>query len=93
MSKQTKELRSLSPAEMHARMADIHKELIKMNAQVATGTIPKNPHQIRNSRRTVSRILTIQRETELRQALEAAKTAEKPKKTTTAKTGKEATKA
>jgi len=91
MPKQTKELRSLSPAEMHSRMVDIHKELIKMNAQVATGTIPKNPHQIRNSRRTISRILTIQRENELRQALEAAQTAEKPKKATTTKAGKEAT--
>ncbi|GEM_PF-1425102 len=93
MSKQTKELRSLTPAEMHVRMVDIHKELIKMNAQVATGTIPKNPHQIRNSRRTVSRILTIQRENELRQSLEAAQAAARPKKGTTAKAGKEATKA
>ena len=93
MPKQTKELRSLSQTELQARMADIHKELIKVNAQVATGTIPKNPHQIRNAKRTVSRILTIQRENELRQALDAAQKTERTKKDKPAKAGKEATQA
>ena len=81
MSKQNKELRSLTQKEIEARMVDLRKEMIKVNAQAATGTTPKNPYQIRNSKRTIARILTFRREGELRQALAAQK---KP-----AKAGKE----
>lgn len=85
MPKQNKELRALTQNELQNRVADLRKELIKVNAQVATGTIPKNPYQIKNAKRTIARIFTIQRERELQQALEAAKkevsSAAKPGKT------------
>ncbi|MBI4150420.1 50S ribosomal protein L29 [Candidatus Woesearchaeota archaeon] len=91
MSKQSKELRSRTTNELRARMAELQKEQVKVNAQVATGTIPKNPYQIRNAKRTIARILTIQREQELKQALETVKKEEKAVKKPV-KTGKEAKK-
>lgn len=91
MPKQNKELRALNQNELQNRMTDLRKELIKVNGQVATGTIPKNPHQIKNAKRTIARIFTIQRERELQQALEAAKK-QVTSTTKPAKTGKEAKK-
>ena len=63
--KKNKELKSLNPAEVGTKIKEIRKELIKLNAQIATGTIPKNPYQVRNSKKTIARLLTIQRENEI----------------------------
>ncbi len=73
-------------------MSDLQKELIKTNAQAATGTAPKNPYQIRNAKRTIARILTMKRESELEAAakvvIKAKDSLQPQKKTTRASTGK-----
>ena len=89
MSKQMKELRSLAAPEKKAKLLELRKEMIKINAQVATGTVPKNPYQIKNSKKTIARILTIQRANEITQAIETAK---KQKPLTSVRTKKEAKK-
>ena len=38
----SKELRTLEGAELGEKLAELKKELMKMNAQVATGTTPKS---------------------------------------------------
>lgn len=60
-------LAGLEEAELRKRLAELHHELIKFNAQVATGTVPKSPGQIRKSKKTVARILTLLRQRELEQ--------------------------
>lgn len=45
--------------ELRQKMDELRKELVKLYAQVATGTPPKNSGQIRNSKRTIARINTI----------------------------------
>jgi ribosomal protein L29 len=54
-----KELKSLSDAELKAKKVELLNDLIKERAQVATGTVPKNPSKIKLARRTIARINTI----------------------------------
>jgi ribosomal protein L29 len=54
-----KELKSLPDAELKAKKVELLNDLIKERAQVATGTVPKNPSKIKLARRTIARINTI----------------------------------
>jgi len=60
-----KELENLSDADLSRKRAELELELVKLRAQVATGTAPKNTMQVRRSRRTIARILTLKRQREL----------------------------
>ena len=44
MSLKTKETRAMSEEDLKNRLEELKKELIKHNAQIATGTTPKNPY-------------------------------------------------
>ena len=57
-----KELRELPVKELEKKLAELKLELMKLNSQVATGTAPKNPSQVRNTKKTIARILTIIKE-------------------------------
>jgi ribosomal protein L29 len=57
--KSVKDLKALSEDALKARMAELRKELMKFNAQVAIGTVPKNPGAIRKNKRMIARALTI----------------------------------
>ncbi|MEK6938885.1 MAG: 50S ribosomal protein L29 [Nanoarchaeota archaeon] len=61
----TKELRALSPAEMQVRKEELQKELLKMNAQVATGTNPTSPGKVRLTKKNIARILTLLKQKEV----------------------------
>ncbi len=63
--KSVKEIRTLSVDALKSRIAELRKELMKYNAQVAIGTIPKNPGAIRKSKRMIARILTVVNERRL----------------------------
>jgi len=54
-----KDLKALPEAELKAKKIELQNELIKEKAQVATGTVPKNPSKIKLARRTIARINTI----------------------------------
>jgi len=54
-----KELRALGETELKQKMTELYKELMKDNAQVATGTIPKNPGKLKLSKKTIARIKTL----------------------------------
>ena len=54
-----KELGMMTKADLLSKMEELKKELIKENAQVATGTVPKNPGQIKAMKKTIARIITI----------------------------------
>ena len=57
-----KELRSISNEELKSKLIELRKELIKSNAQVATGTTPKSPGQIKQTKKLIAKILTLQKE-------------------------------
>ena len=52
------EMKSMGEAQLKAKLKDLEKELIKVNAQIATGTAPQNPGNIREIKKTIARILT-----------------------------------
>ena len=62
-----KEARELSNAELKKKLKELEMELIKLNAQAATGTNPKNPSQIRDIKKTITQIKTILNERRLEQ--------------------------
>ena len=57
-----KEVRALNVEELKSRIEELRRELIKENAQVATGTIPKSPGLIKSHKKNVARMLTIIKE-------------------------------
>ena len=48
----------MSKDELLAKELELRKELIKLNAQTATGTTPKNPMQIRKTKKHIARLKT-----------------------------------
>ncbi len=54
-----KELRALGKEDLAKKIDELHKELMKDNAQIAVGTIPKSPGKVRVTKKTIARIKTI----------------------------------
>ena len=59
-----KELRSMDDKTIATRLTELRNELISLNAQVAMGTAPENPGKIKEIKRTIARILTVQKQKE-----------------------------
>jgi len=54
----TKDLKSKSKEELETQLAELRKELIKLNTQVATGTTLKSPGQVRKTKKNIARLIT-----------------------------------
>lgn len=52
------ELREMTVEELNVKELEIRRELLKQNAQVATGTTPKNPSQLKTLKQTIAKIKT-----------------------------------
>ena len=52
------ELKQLSKDQLKEKLVELRKDLMRLNAQRATKTIPENPSNIKNLRRNIARILT-----------------------------------
>ncbi len=59
-----KELRAMGAKDLDEKMLELKKELLKMRGQIAVGTIPKNPGQVKNLKRSIAKIMMIQQEKE-----------------------------
>ena len=59
MSLKLKELKALSNDELSKKLSEVKMDLLKSNAQIATGTTPKSPGQVRQFKKTIARILAI----------------------------------
>lgn len=62
----TEEIREYSPEEREKRLTELRSELVKLKAMVAAGGAVENPARIKEIRRTIARILTIENETKSR---------------------------
>lgn len=60
-----KEIRALSAAEMDEKVVSLKEELFNLRFQHATGQL-ENPMRIREVKKTIARIKTVQREAELK---------------------------
>ncbi len=56
------EIRDMTPAERQAELEDLETELLNEKSVLAAGGAPENPGRIRDLRRTIARIKTIQQE-------------------------------
>ena len=61
----TTEIRELSAAELDTKLADLKEELFNLRFQMAAGQC-ENPMKIRDVKKSIARIKTIQRERELK---------------------------
>jgi large subunit ribosomal protein L29 len=59
-----KELVRMGKEELNKKQEELEMELIKLNAQVATGTAPKSPGQIKQIKKTLAKIQIIKNQTE-----------------------------
>jgi large subunit ribosomal protein L29 len=63
-----KEIRKLTPAERQKKLEELYDEMASIRIEVATGGGTENPYRIRNVRRAIARILTIQHEEEMEES-------------------------
>ncbi len=56
------------------KKVELRNELVKINAQIAIGTALKNPGQVREIKKTMARILTIEQEKSKPKAKKVEKT-------------------
>ncbi|RBI63933.1 50S ribosomal protein L29 [Halomicrococcus sp. NG-SE-24] len=56
------ELRDMTPAERESELEELETELLNAKAVKAAGGAPENPGRIKELRRTIARIKTVQRE-------------------------------
>jgi large subunit ribosomal protein L29 len=57
-----KEVRAMTEDKREKQLADLKNELLKERAITSTGGAPESPGRIRELRRTIARIITIQKE-------------------------------
>jgi len=54
-----REIRPMNKEDLKTRLEELKKELIKINAQLSTGTTPKSPGQVKQIKKNIAKILTI----------------------------------
>ena len=60
-----KEIRDMNAAEMDQKIAGLKEELFNLRFKIETGQL-ENPMRIREVKKAIARIKTIQRETEIK---------------------------
>jgi len=73
-----KEIRDMSSEERMKRLGEFRTELLRLRTMINAGGTIENPARIRELRKTIAQILTI--ENEQKQELRKAETKEKTKK-------------
>ena len=57
-----KELRLMNEFDLDNKLIELKKELMKLNSQIAIGTVPKSPGKVKEIKRTIAKILSINNE-------------------------------
>ena len=60
-----KEIRDMNASELDQKVAGLKEELFNLRFQIATGQL-ENPMRIREVKKAIARIKTVQRETEIK---------------------------
>ena len=59
------EMRDMSAGELNQKLASLKEELFNLRFQLATGQL-ENPMRIKDVKKTIARVKTVQREQELK---------------------------
>ena len=57
-----KELKVMSEFDLENKLIELKKELMKVNSQIAIGTLPKSTGKVKEMKKTIAKILTIKNE-------------------------------
>ena len=57
------DIKKMPKDELTKKLADMKTELMKLNAQIAVGTTPKNTKQVREIKRTIAKVETLRQQT------------------------------
>jgi large subunit ribosomal protein L29 len=60
-----KEIREMSPEERNKKLTEFKTELVRLKTMVKAGGTVENPARIKELRRAIARILTVEREQKL----------------------------
>ena len=52
------ELKQMKREDIESKIKELRKEMIKINAQRSSKTLPENPGRVKEIRRTIARLLT-----------------------------------
>ena len=55
-----KELKAMNEIDLENKAIELKKELMKINSQIAIGTVPKSPGKVKEMKRTIAKIITVQ---------------------------------
>ncbi len=56
------DIKKMPKEELEKKIVELRTELMKLNAQIAVGTTPKNTKQIRDIKRTVAKVETLKQQ-------------------------------
>ncbi|MBN88330.1 50S ribosomal protein L29 [Candidatus Woesearchaeota archaeon] len=59
------EIRDKKPKDLEKSLNELKSELMKLNSQKTSGRMPENPGKIKALKRTIARIHTIKKESEV----------------------------
>ena len=54
-----KELKLMNELDLENKITELRKELMKINSQIAIGTVPKSPGKVKVMKKTIAKIMTI----------------------------------
>lgn len=60
------DIKKLPKKDLAAKIDDLKKELLRYKSQSATGTMPENPGRIKEIKRTIARVKTLESQKEVR---------------------------
>lgn len=86
----TKEIRNLSHEDRQKRLGELQTELVRLKTMVKAGGSVENPSRVRELRKTVARIMTIENQPEPAKKESKKKEAKKKEKKKREKKPKEA---
>ena len=75
-----KEIKGMSSEDRKKRLIDLRAELSRLKTMIKAGGAVENPTKVREIRRTIAQILTLENEAKLGIGKHAAEEKEKPKK-------------
>ncbi|WP_456467170.1 50S ribosomal protein L29 [Methanopyrus sp.] len=67
------DIREMSPEERREKLQELKAELLREMTSKSVAGVPENPGRVREIKRNIARILTIEREEELKKIREAEK--------------------